>query len=376
MKVNNISEPEKITPKSFEDLIIEVHEKGICGECGGCVSFCSANQIGAIKMNRDGPPSYENKDNCLHCGICYLICPQTHVLDNDLKKKFNYKPPIGNWIDVRSAQSSSPDIVKNATDGGVVTGILLYLLKNNLIDGALISRKITHLTRESFFATTEEEILQGIGTKFELSTPTIELGKYSTFTSIIPGLKRIIDADVLNIAIVGVPCQIHTVRKMQEIGILPAHVIKYVLGLFCFENFNFLNNFNVLEEKYNFSINDIEKMNIKDDFIIYLKDNRKLHIDFNEMKQFMRHACRVCDDFSNIYADLSFGGVGSSEKHTTILIRNEIGRKIYNEALKQGFIQEDFNYNDSVSKSKMLGKIIGFANRKMKRSESEKLKLI
>ena len=32
-------------PKSFEDLIKEVHEKGICGECGGCVSFCSAAEI-------------------------------------------------------------------------------------------------------------------------------------------------------------------------------------------------------------------------------------------------------------------------------------------------------------------------------------------
>ena len=39
---------EEILPKSFEDLIRDVHELGICGECGGCVSFCSAHELKAI----------------------------------------------------------------------------------------------------------------------------------------------------------------------------------------------------------------------------------------------------------------------------------------------------------------------------------------
>jgi coenzyme F420 hydrogenase subunit beta len=73
---------EEVIPKSFEDLIKDVHEQGICGECGGCVSFCSAGDIKAIEMSVSGPPKYYNKDNCLKCGICYLVCPQTHVLDN------------------------------------------------------------------------------------------------------------------------------------------------------------------------------------------------------------------------------------------------------------------------------------------------------
>ncbi|GAG98003.1 unnamed protein product [marine sediment metagenome] len=28
--------------KNFKDLIKEVHDKGICQLCGGCVSFCSS----------------------------------------------------------------------------------------------------------------------------------------------------------------------------------------------------------------------------------------------------------------------------------------------------------------------------------------------
>ncbi|MCK4239410.1 MAG: 4Fe-4S dicluster domain-containing protein, partial [Candidatus Lokiarchaeota archaeon] len=74
--MNENQNSEEIVPKSFEDLIKEVHDIGICGECGGCVSFCSAADLGAIKMSEDGPPQYIDKDNCLHCGICYLICPE------------------------------------------------------------------------------------------------------------------------------------------------------------------------------------------------------------------------------------------------------------------------------------------------------------
>lgn len=36
---------QEVVPKSFEDLIKDVHEPGLCGECGGCVSFCSADEI-------------------------------------------------------------------------------------------------------------------------------------------------------------------------------------------------------------------------------------------------------------------------------------------------------------------------------------------
>jgi len=53
----------EIEPKSFKDLIKEVHEKGICGECGGCVSFCSAAEIGAIDISTSGLPYYSNEDN-------------------------------------------------------------------------------------------------------------------------------------------------------------------------------------------------------------------------------------------------------------------------------------------------------------------------
>ena len=45
---------ENLEVKSFLDLIAEVRSRGICGACGGCVSFCSAGQLNALRFGEDG----------------------------------------------------------------------------------------------------------------------------------------------------------------------------------------------------------------------------------------------------------------------------------------------------------------------------------
>ncbi len=371
MAENQPTIPGDIEPKSFEDLVKEVHEKDICGECGGCVSFCSAADIGAISIGEDGIPYYSNKDNCLHCGICYLICPETHELNKELNKKYKYKDPIGNWTKIVTAQASDPEIRKMATDGGMVTAILTALLENKLINGALVSKRVNSFSRIPFFAKTKEELLEATGTNFELKSPVSELGKYNTFVSTISELKKVVLSDSMKIAVVGVPCQIHSIRKMQELKIIPAHIVECTLGLFCYENFKFDDAAKArIEERFKFSFNDIEKMNIKENLIIYLKNrDEPLNIEFSELKDIMRHACRRCENFSNFYADISFGGLGSKEGFTTTLIRTKTGEEIYDLAKNKGYIKEPFELNSSIEKSKMLAQIISFSKEKLKRTE-------
>jgi len=360
---------EKKTPKSFEDLILDVHNRGICGQCAGCVSFCSADQIGAIKMIEDGPPVYINKDNCLSCGICYLICPQTKVLNSELYSKYQYKPPIGNWRNITSAQATDHKVRAVATDGGVVTALLLYLLDNKMIDGAIVTKRRDPFTREAILATTSEEIIEAAGSRFDMQSLTEHLGKYTTFTPVITSLKDFIDTDRMNLAVVGVPCQIHSIRKMQELKIVPSHVVKYVFGLFCNENFT-LNEESrkKMERKFDFSFDDVIKMNIKEDVIIYLRNADPLHIPFTDIDEFMRPACTACDDFSNIYSDISFGGLGSKDHFTTTLIRTTTGTNLYLDALAKNYIVEFEEDNTPLMKSKMIAQIISYAKWKSKRA--------
>ncbi|MCK4370235.1 MAG: Coenzyme F420 hydrogenase/dehydrogenase, beta subunit C-terminal domain, partial [Candidatus Lokiarchaeota archaeon] len=319
----------------------------------------------------DGPPHYSNEENCLHCGICYLICPETFELDNELNRKYDFKPPIGNWLKIVTAQAKDPKIREIATDGGVVTAILIALLENNLINGALISKRVSSFQRIPFFAKSREEILEAAGTYYDLKGPVPELGNYNTFVSTISELKKIDYSDYMKIAIVGVPCQIHSIRKMQELNIIPAHIVKYTLGLFCYENFKFDDVARAkIEERFNFSFKDIEKINIKDNLIINLRNkDTPLKIQFSELRDIMRHACRVCENFSNYFADISFGGLGSQTGYTTVMVRTKTGERIYNLAQNKGYIIEPKDLNSSAEKSKILAQIININKSKLKRAE-------
>ena len=357
--------------KTFEDLIKDVHEKGLCGECGGCVSFCSAGDIGAIMMPESGPPIYKNKENCKECGFCYYVCPQTHVLNDLLNDKFEYTPPIGKWRFITSSSATSKEIAEKATDGGVVTSILNYLLDTNLIDGAIVCKKQGPFNRLPFLATSKEDLIQAAGSYYDLSKQVIGLEKYNTFIPTNTKLKDLINSDLLNIAIVGTPCQIHSIRKMQQLSIIPAHIVKYTLGLFCNLNFSFNDeDRKKIEEKFDFKFNKLEKMNIRDDIIISIKDDREKHISFLEVDEFVRPACKACSDFSNVYADLSFGGLGSQEKHTTTIIRTEIGAEIYHDALKKGYIKETLRFGPSDVNDNLINKIITFSQQKMERAKN------
>ena len=155
---------------------------------------------------------------------------------------------------------------------------------------------------------------------------------------------------------------------MQELSILPAHIVKYTLGLFCNLNFSFdIEARKKLEEKFDFSFDDVENLNVKENLIIELKNKQIKYVDFKDLQEFARPACFACRDFSNVYADISFGGLGSKDGYTTAIIRTEIGEKLYNNALKEGYLQEKSKHNTAVLKSEMLAKVISFGKRKFAR---------
>jgi len=366
--------------KTFKDLNKEVVERGICGKCGGCVSFCSAGELDALEMGKNEVPQYINEDNCLKCGICYLICPQTDTLNVELQEKFGWKPPIGDYERITSAQTMDKRIRQICTDGGVVTSLLLYLLERNLINGAIVSKKIGRFARKAIVARTPDELIEAAGSTFSGSLHLEELGgKYTTYTPVLSTVKSLEKGYLHDIAVVGTPCQINAIRKMQCLGVIPAHLIKYAIGLFCIENFSFDDAAReMLEKKLDVNLEKIVKLNIKDDFIISLTKGVTIHVPLEEVHEVARPACFTCKDFSNEYADISVGGLGSPDGYTTTLIRTKVGASVYDGALRDGYIQERI-FKDAeesrIEKTKMTAKIVSFAGRKRIRAEKKLSKL-
>ena len=367
--------------KTFKDLIKEVHEKGICQECGGCVSFCSSAEYDVISIKDPfSPPIYVNEEKCLECGICYYICPQTHILDDELNKTYEFKDfssmPIGNYKDIYSCQATDKEFLKYGTDGGVVNSLINYLLEKKLIDGAIVSRTDAPFSREATFADSKYDLIKASGAKLDISPQLDEIQKFCTYTHSIQKLNHY---KFKKLAVVGTPCQIYTVRCMQDLGVTPSQNIEICLGLFCYENFLFdKSQVEKFERDFNVSFENIEKINIKQDIIFKLKNEgtgeKIVHIPFNQIENYMRPACRACNDFTNIYADISFGGLSSPDKYTTVLTRTEKGEKMFSEALNAGIIRA--SNIDEKQRNKMIELISQFSQSKIKRKETfmEKLK--
>lgn len=333
--------------KTFSDLMEEVQKPGLCHHCGGCVTFCTAINYGALELCEDGRPCYKDMDKCIDCGLCYAICPEVGELDEEIKRKASWSPPIGAVMRLMAARASDPEVRARGTDGGLVTSLLIHLLDRGRIDGAIVSKRVSPFYRQPWLAKSKEEMLGAAGFHFDTSHGMKHFSEiYSTFSPSVLGLSHIVKGHLNRVALVGTPCQINAVRKMEALGIVPADSIKFLFGLFCIGNFYFgSEQRRVLEQIGNFRWEDVHKINVKEELMVHLHHGEVRYIPLSKLDFMKRYACQYCDDYAAEYADLSFGGLGAPEGWTTVIARTPRGCQIVDEAT--GVNIEPFSYRDN-----------------------------
>jgi coenzyme F420 hydrogenase subunit beta len=356
---------------SFDDLQQDVIDKGICDMCRGCVSFCSADALHALTI-KDNKPDYLNEEACLKCGICYMICPNTEDLEEALKKKYDFQLPIGRHIDVGSLRTKNPEIRSVCTDGGVVTSFLQHLLDSGFIDGAVISRKVGLWNNQPMIATSFQDLLEGAGSSMAVSSTVEDLSDFTTYVPTMLAIRSLRASDMTRVAFVGTPCQIKTLRKMQLLRIVPAHIVRLTIGLFCYENFNFTSEGKKsLEKKIKTSLDNVTKINVKENFIVKLNDGNSVNIDLDELGDLVRPECIPCTDFSCYTADISVGGLGSPDGYTTTIIRNQQALSLFEEAMTNEYLER----NIEISEDKLIADVEKMAWRKHNRGNNRRKQL-
>jgi coenzyme F420 hydrogenase subunit beta len=333
--------------KTFFNLIQEVQKPGLCHHCGGCVTFCTAINYGALELGEDGRPRYKDIEKCIECGLCYSICPEIGELDEETKRRVAWSGPMGRILETAIARAASPEVRARATDGGVVTSLLLHLFDLGRIDGAVVSRPVGTFRRQPWLATSREEILEAAGFHFDTSAGMSLFSEvYSTYSPSIVELEDINRRHLNRVAFVGTPCQINSLRRMEVLGIVPAGAIKFHLGLFCTGNFHFgPEQRKRLEEIGAFKWEEVRKVNVKEELLIHLHHNEVRRIPLDRLDFMKRFACRYCDDYSAEFADLSFGGIGAPEGWTTVMARSPLGRAVLADA--RGTVLEQYNLKDN-----------------------------
>jgi coenzyme F420 hydrogenase subunit beta len=309
--------------------------------------------------------------------LCYAICPVINEFEQETKQLVSWSAPIGRVLKLTVARAQDQDVLARATDGGVVTSLLLHLLNRGRIDGAIVSKQVGLFKRQPWLARTREEIIEAAGFHFDTSHGmTMFSDVYSTFSPSIVQLEQVAKQRLKRIAFVGTPCQINTLRRMEVLGIVPSDSIKYYLGLFCTGNFFFGEEQRQrLEELGDFKWDDVHKINLKEELMIHLRNKEVRYIPLNKLDFMKRHACHYCDDYSAEFADLSFGGIGAEEGWTTVAIRNPLGRAMFVEAMGAELEEYDYRNNPRFA-DQALSKVLEWSMRKKRKAteEHEKLK--
>lgn len=162
---------------------------------------------------------------CNRCGLCYQSCAG-HAIDF---KKHNLSlfgslpghPEIGNFKAIYAGYSLDDALRWKSQSGGIATTILIHLLSQGAISGAVVTRwnPTNPLLAETFIARTPDEIIQAVGSKY-CPVPTGEI------------IRKILETDE-KFAFVGIPCKIHSLRKAEALLPKLKKRIYIHVGLYC-----------------------------------------------------------------------------------------------------------------------------------------------
>ncbi|MHC1596084.1 MAG: Coenzyme F420 hydrogenase/dehydrogenase, beta subunit C-terminal domain, partial [Candidatus Syntropharchaeales archaeon] len=214
----------------------------------------------------------------------------------------------------------------------VVTGLIRYALDKGVLDAVVA----TGLSDEApwkpvpVVLTDSSDVKKVTGSKYSLSPAIV-------------GVKEAIDAGFENIGFVGLPCNIQALRKIQvstepyQIGI---EKVKLMIGLFCMENFRYADLMNGFVRKVlKVDLEDVVKFAMREGSFWVETADTTYSVLIRDLDQYVAEGCRYCADFTAELSDISVGSVGSDHGWSTVIRRSELGTKIFEDAIADGYIE-------------------------------------
>jgi len=255
---------------------------------------------------------------------------------------------LGNYKSCVSARSTDKEILKYAQDGGIVTQLFGFALDEGIIDGAIVAATKEFAAKypskvmadNSNFdmiepwrpipaiVQTKAEMIAAAGTKYNLS-PNVSLIKEATRSF---GLDKV--------GIVGTPCQMQAIRKLQLYPIGARDVgasIALAVGIFCMENFPYQSILQLVEDHCAMKLESVKKMEIgKGKFWVYGKRGQIVQLPLKVTHKYEQQGCKVCLDYVANLGDISTGSVGSPDGWSTVMVRSKIGDSVWGKAMAAG----------------------------------------
>jgi len=306
-----------------------------CILCGLCYRVCE-DLVGVSAINaqnrgvsRDVDTPYgQLSEDCIACGACALVCPTKSILERkniyplssadiiELEEEF-LDGTIDRDLGVNREMFAGKSSIEGQ-DGGMATSILHRGIEMGLLDAAVVAQKNKICGANAALVDETESILQAKGTKY-------------VRVSVIAPLMDALQKGKRRIAVVGTPCQIRAVRKLQRQGYFndkfpDAEIV--LIGLFCFESFDYAALKSRIRELFGINLDKAEKTQIAKGKFIVAVDGKEYSCPVRELKNQVRTGCSFCDDLVNRLADISIGSIGSPDGYSTVIVRSERGERL------------------------------------------------
>ncbi len=268
---------------------------------------------------------------------------------------------------------------ERAASGGIVSSVIMYLLRTKQIDGALMCRTKCIDDKISFevkIVTDPAEVLDYASSVYF----NIPLIKYSNLIEEFGG----------KIAVVGLPCHIHALKKRMLSNETLANKVHICIGLFCGHNSKKELLDEVLKKK-GISENNVQQIvfrrgHWRGEMAVSLKDGNVRSFPFQHFSIYQNlhfdslKRCMHCVDHTAEFADISCGDVWmrylkkDSIKHSIIITRTAKADRILRDMRNEGDIylvktdsstvfrsqKRSLIYHKAIDARSKVGKFFGF----------------
>jgi len=341
-----------IEKRHFDDLKTDVVDMGLCNGCGTCKAVCP---LGSITLGGDEwEPDLTGA--CTSCGLCYASCggktipmpameEMMYNRQRDESQKYEYW--LGIFRESFASHATNTAWRAGGASGGTASALAICALQEGLVDGVVVAgmSKEQPWRTQPYLATDVETILECQQSKYAIVPQNAVLDEVGR------------NSKIKNVMVIGLPCQIHALRKMELNG-APSKIskkIRYVVGLFCASQLYFKGTEHLIKEWCGIeNLEDVAKLEYRGgdwpgSFRVTHKDGRVFSFPQHDYKYhhlipfYQRDRCMMCIDYAADLADVALGDIWKLAQPGELgwnagLVRTDAGEELMRIAVEKGYL--------------------------------------
>lgn len=327
------------------DKLKSIMNSDLCTRCGSCVGLSGGSIVFTDREGQYKPKVISEPEEILAKRLLNA-CPGKDFNFKFYREKFyanapEFHPYTGPVYSLCIAHSTVPSIRSAGASGGMISAMLIWLLEKGKIDGAVVtgmSEDEPWLTK-SFIATSTDEIISAAQSKYIITSVNEILPEMESFEG--------------NLAYVGLPPQVQSIRKLQAANDPSVKNIKYIFGPFYGNTLHFSSIRSFLRSYNIKDYQNISKLYFRygewpGNMRVEMKDGRivqlpKFHANYLIPFHIMTNSL-LCTDLSNEFTDISGGDAWApvyeerGKGFSLVIARSVVGQWILDEMQKEGLI--------------------------------------